>query len=60
MIDIASKPGGIDYHYAEKRGLKAILCPSLPGIVAPKTAGRILAATIRQLMMEEMAKEVGQ
>jgi dipicolinate synthase subunit A len=60
MIDIASKPGGIDYHYAEKRGLKAILCPSLPGIVAPKTAGRIIAATIRQLMMEEIAKEVGQ
>jgi dipicolinate synthase subunit A len=60
MIDIASKPGGIDYQYAEKRGLKAILCPSLPGIVAPKTAGRILATTIRQLMMEEIAKEVGQ
>jgi dipicolinate synthase subunit A len=60
MIDIASKPGGIDYHYAEKRGLKAILCPSLPGIVAPKMAGRIIASTIRQLMMEEIAKEVGQ
>jgi dipicolinate synthase subunit A len=60
MIDIASKPGGIDYGYAEKRGLKAILCPSLPGIVAPKTAGRILAATIRQLMMEEIAEEVEQ
>jgi dipicolinate synthase subunit A len=57
MIDIASKPGGIDYHYAEKRGLKAILCPSLPGIVAPKTAGRIIARTIRQLMLEELAKE---
>ncbi len=60
MIDIASKPGGIDYHYAEKRGLKAILCPSLPGIVAPRTAGRIIAGTIRQLMMEELAKEVEQ
>jgi dipicolinate synthase subunit A len=45
IIDLASKPGGVDYAFAEKRGIKAILAPSLPGIVAPKTAGRILDRT---------------
>jgi dipicolinate synthase subunit A len=50
IIDLASNPGGVDYAYAEKRGIKAILAPSLPGIVAPKTAGRILANTMTQLI----------
>ncbi|MBH8608507.1 dipicolinate synthase subunit DpsA [Thermoactinomyces sp. CICC 10521] len=57
IIDLASKPGGVDYTFAEKRGIKAILAPSLPGIVAPKTAGRILARTITQLMTTELQKE---
>jgi dipicolinate synthase subunit A len=58
IIDLASKPGGVDYAFAEKRGIKAILAPSLPGIVAPKTAGRILARTITQLLKPmELQKE---
>src|SRR5699024_2577722 len=48
IIDLASKPGGTDFDYAEKRGIKAILAKSLPGIVAPKTAGKILADVIKQ------------
>ncbi len=36
VIDLASKPGGTDFRYAEKRGVKALLAPGLPGIVAPK------------------------
>ncbi|WP_163530648.1 dipicolinic acid synthetase subunit A [Halobacillus ihumii] len=48
ILDIASKPGGTDFRYAEKRGVKAILVPGLPGIVAPKTAGRIIANVISQ------------
>ena len=35
IIDLASKPGGTDFRYAEKRGIKALLAPGLPGIVAP-------------------------
>jgi len=30
-----------------------MLAPGLPGIVAPKTAGRIIAQTLSQLMEEE-------
>ena len=33
VIDLASKPGGTDFRYAEKR-VKALLAPGLPGIVA--------------------------
>lgn len=53
IIDIASKPGGTDFRYAEKRGIKALLAPSLPGIVAPKTAGQILADVLAQLLQED-------
>jgi dipicolinate synthase subunit A len=56
IIDIASKPGGTDFRFAEKRGIKAILAPSLPGLVAPKTAGLILANTICQLLEEQVAE----
>jgi len=52
IIDIASAPGGTDFRYAEKRGLTAMLAPSLPGIVAPKTAGQILARTLCRLLWE--------
>lgn len=53
IIDLASKPGGVDFRFAEKRGVKAILAPGLPGIVAPKTAGRIIANTLSELLEEE-------
>lgn len=53
VIDIASAPGGTDFRYAEKRGIQAILAPSLPGIVAPKTAGRIIARTIARMLREQ-------
>jgi dipicolinate synthase subunit A len=53
IIDLASKPGGTDFRYAEKRGIKALLAPSLPGIVAPKTAGNILAGVLSQLLIED-------
>ncbi|OEH92309.1 dipicolinic acid synthetase subunit A [Bacillus solimangrovi] len=52
IIDLASKPGGTDFRYAEKRGIKALLAPGLPGIVAPKTAGKIVANVISSLLQE--------
>ncbi|MFD1952920.1 dipicolinate synthase subunit DpsA [Paenibacillus thailandensis] len=54
IIDLASKPGGTDFRFAEKRGIKALLASSLPGIVAPKTAGRIIADCLVQLISEDM------
>jgi len=56
IIDLASKPGGTDFRFAEKRGVKAMLAPGLPGIVAPKTAGRIIANTLSRLIEEDFPK----
>ncbi|MFD0959535.1 dipicolinate synthase subunit DpsA [Paenibacillus chungangensis] len=56
IIDLASKPGGTDFRFAEKRGIKALLAPGLPGIVAPKTAGRIMAECLSQLIMDDTIK----
>ncbi|MFF2482596.1 dipicolinate synthase subunit DpsA [Paenibacillus sp. NPDC058071] len=56
IIDLASKPGGTDFRFAEKRGIKAMLAPGLPGIVAPKTAGRIIADCLSQLIMDDSIK----
>jgi dipicolinate synthase subunit A len=53
IIDLASKPGGTDFRFAEKRGIKALLAPGLPGIVAPKTAGRIIADCLSRLITED-------
>ncbi len=53
IIDLASKPGGTDFRYAERRGIKALLAPGLPGIVAPKTAGQIIANTLSRLIAEQ-------
>lgn len=52
IFDLASKPGGVDFSYAKQRGIKAILSKSLPGMVAPKTAGKILADVIIQILTE--------
>ncbi|OZU90272.1 dipicolinic acid synthetase subunit A [Virgibacillus indicus] len=53
IFDLASKPGGTDFEYARQRGIKAILARSLPGIVAPKTAGKILADVIKHFLQKE-------
>jgi dipicolinate synthase subunit A len=59
IIDLASKPGGTDFRYAEKRGIKALLAPGLPGIVAPKTAGQIVANVMVQLLREDIMSRKG-
>lgn len=53
IIDLASKPGGTDFQFADKRGIKNILAKSLPGTVAPKTAGKILADVIKQFLIHK-------
>lgn len=53
IIDLASAPGGTDFQMAESLKIKAVLAPGLPGKVAPKTAGLILARVITRLLLEE-------
>lgn len=54
IIDLASIPGGTDFEYAGMLGIKALLAPGLPGIVAPKSAGKMLARVYPQLIIEHL------
>ncbi len=46
LVEIASAPFGIDFDMARTLGFTVIKAPSLPGTVAPKTAGEIIGETI--------------
>ena len=52
IIDLASRPGGTDFEKASALGIKAILALSLPGRVAPETAGGYIADTVMNIMRE--------
>lgn len=52
IIDLASLPGGVDISYANKKGIKTIRALSLPGKVAPITAGEIIYNTISNIDCE--------
>ncbi|GBF34194.1 dipicolinate synthase subunit A [Desulfocucumis palustris] len=58
IIDIASVPGGTDFSAAKKLGLTAIHALGLPGKVAPKTAGNILAGVVPRLLAERLARKL--
>lgn len=52
IIDLASKPGGVDFETAGSLGVKAIWLLSLPGKVAPVTSGKVIAETIENILSE--------
>lgn len=52
IIDLASKPGGVDFEAAQALGIKAIHALALPGKVAPVTAGRAIRDTIYHILTE--------
>lgn len=54
ICDIASAPGGVDFAAARELGRRAELAPGLPGKVAPRTAGRILAQVIPEIIVREL------
>lgn len=52
IIDLASKPGGVDFEEAEELKIKAIQALGLPGKVAPITAASIIKSTIYNIINE--------
>lgn len=50
IIDVASKPGGTDFQYAQDIGLQALLELGIPGKVAAKSAGEILAKVLIEIL----------
>lgn len=49
VIDLASKPGGVDFKYASQHNKRVVWALGLPGKVAPITAGKIIGETIGEL-----------
>ncbi|NLN64779.1 MAG: dipicolinate synthase subunit DpsA [Clostridiaceae bacterium] len=52
LLDLASRPGGIDFEYAKKLGIKTDWALSLPGKTAPLTAAEIIKKTIDNVLLE--------
>ncbi|MBQ7717909.1 MAG: hypothetical protein IJT38_01225 [Clostridia bacterium] len=52
IIDTASKPGGVDTDEAFRLSRKVVCALSLPGKVAPKTAGEIIGRTTQNILDE--------
>lgn len=53
VIDLASKPGGVDFETAGRLGIRTVWALSLPGKVAPLTSGAIIKDTILNILAEE-------
>lgn len=52
VLDLASKPGGVDWDAAQALGRRVVWALSLPGKTAPVTAGEIIAKTITHMLEE--------
>ncbi len=52
ILDLASKPGGVDLQAAADLGLTVIWALALPGKVAPVTAGASIKSTIYNMLYE--------
>ncbi len=51
-LDLASKPGGVDFPAAARLGVRALWALSLPGRTAPVTSGAAIKETIYNIISE--------
>ncbi|MCL2409837.1 MAG: dipicolinate synthase subunit DpsA [Oscillospiraceae bacterium] len=54
-LDLASKPGGIDFIKAAELGVPVLWALGLPGEIAPVTSGAVIRDTIYNILKEEGA-----
>lgn len=52
FIDLASKPGGIDFDSAATLGKKVVWALGIPGKTAPVTSGEFIAETVAGIIEE--------
>lgn len=55
-LDLASKPGGMDFAAASRLGIRALWALGLPAEVAPVSAGAIIRDTIYNILEEQNGK----
>lgn len=53
IIDLASKPGGVDMKTAKEMNINIIWALSLPGKIAPLTSGKIIKESIINILQDE-------
>ncbi len=53
LVEVASAPFGIDFQGAKERAFKVVKAGSLPGKVAPKTAGEIIGRSILPMIRRQ-------
>ncbi len=58
VIDLASKPGGVDFDAAKELSLNTVWALSLPGKSAPVSAGAIIKDTIGNILSELDEEEI--
>lgn len=52
VIDLASRPGGVDFRAAEELGVRTVWALALPGKVAPRSAAGYIKSTIYHIIDE--------
>jgi dipicolinate synthase subunit A len=50
IIDLASKPGGVDFSAARQKNIQTIHALSLPGKCAPESAGMYILTTVNNIL----------
>ena len=53
FTELASAPYGADENTVKNAGLRYLLANALPGRITPKSAGRIIYETLKEIIMEE-------
>ncbi len=52
VIELASKPGGIDLEWAKKLGIRVVLAPGIPGKEMPKTAAKYIKNVVNKFLIK--------
>lgn len=53
VIDLASKPGGVDFETAKKLGIKAYLYSGIPGKVAPESSAEYILKYLKEKIVKK-------
>lgn len=56
IIDLASRPGGVDFDAAKEMGLNVLWALGLPADISPVTSGAIIKETILNILYEKRNK----
>ena len=54
LFELAAKNSGVDLKSAERVGIRTVCLPSLPGKVAPETAGEIICGVVGSIISEKL------